>query len=129
MEICEYCDEWGNVCYPDEFENLLDGKTIEEQKAYFRVGNELYLKKPFLERRKNRYDASYKLDETPKIEALVVKNNKIAGIKVWDEQKYCSVICKPESGYCSYYEEELDGSGYKTCSFYRYLICVSSDFE
>ena len=58
-----------------------------------------------------------------------VKDNIIAGVKVFDRRISEEVICRPERGYCSYYEEEEDGSGYKISSFNSYLICVSNDFE
>lgn len=129
MIIIDYKAEFGEIVYPKGFDSLLDGLTIAEQMKFFRLGNGLYLKVPFQERRFSKYDRADKLDDNPKIKAIIVKDNKIAGVKVLDHQIWEEVICKPERGYCSYYEEELDGSGYKTCSFNSYLICVSNDFE
>ena len=129
MELLDYIEEYGPVCYPEGFEVLLEDLSIEEQMKYFRLGNGLYLKKPFSERRKNVYDAAYHLDKTSNVKALVVKDGKIAGIKVWDAMGCQNVICKPDMGYCCRYDEELDGSGYKTFTLYLYLVCVSDNFE
>lgn len=129
MEIIEYTEEFGPVSYPEGFEACLEGLTIEEQLKYFRLGNGLYLKKSFSERRKNSYDAADHIDQVSNVEAIVIKSGKIAGVKVYDKQIKKEVICKPECSYCIRYAEELDGSGYKTFSLYNYLICVSEQFE
>lgn len=129
MELVEYIEEFGPVSYPEGFEANLEGLTIEEQLKFFRLGNGLYLKKTFSERRINSYDAAYHLDETEEVKAIVLKDGKIAGIKVHNRLTRKDEICGPESGYYCRYAEELDGSGYKTFSLRLYLICVSDQFE
>ena len=124
----EYQDSFGEVEYPEDFEALIRGLPIETQVHFFRLGNGLYTHKPVLERRKTKYDYSCRLDADEDVKSLIVKDGKIAGVMVLNV--YGEIVpCMVEKKYCIRDDEELDGSGYKSFVLYRYLICVSKEFD
>lgn len=126
--IVDYKDSFGLVKYPINFEKLIDNIPVEEQLHFFRMGNGLYREKDVLERRMNKYDYSCSLDDDKDVQAIIVKDGKIAGVMV--EDVYGKLVpCLVEQGYCIRDDEELDGSGYKNFVLYSYLICVSADFD
>lgn len=128
MKQAEYKAEYGQINYPDGFEEVITGLPIDEQLRFFRIGNGLYLKTEWLLRRKNPYDGADLPDEK-NVEAIIVHEDKIAGVMVWDEMSNKIVPCLPERRYCCRYDTELDGSGYKDFILYSYLICVSENFD
>lgn len=129
MKYMDYTPEQGKISYPEGFAELLEGLSIEEQLSYFRLGNGLYLNEKFTDRKKNPYHAAVRLEECTDVKAIIVHDNKIVGVWVFDEQIYRDVACLPEQGYCCRYDDEPDGSGYKEFALYQYLICVSDTFE
>lgn len=118
----------GDLNYPDGFCDLLKGLSLEEQMKYFRIANGLYLKKKFQDRRKNKYDYSCQLQDYEDVEAIIVRNGLIVAVLV--KNCYEQIVpCLPEKGFITYDECEIDGSGYKECKLYLYLVCVGDDFD
>ena len=127
-EQIAYQDSFGKVEYPEDFEALIEGLPIGDQARFFRLGNGLYIRKPLRERRKNKYDYSCCLDDDKNVKSIIVKDGKIAGVMV--SNVYGKLVpCMVENRYCIRDDEELDGSGYKSFTLYRYLICVSGEFD
>ena len=127
-EQIAYQDSFGKVAYPEDFETLIEGLPIVEQMRFFRLGNGLYTRKPLHERRKNKYDYSCCLDDDKNVKSIIVKDGKIGGIMV--SNVYGKIVpCMVENSYCIRDDDELDGSGYKSFTLYRYLICVSGEFD
>ncbi|MBS6397979.1 MAG: hypothetical protein KH452_12685 [Clostridiales bacterium] len=127
-EQTTYQDSFGKVEYPEDFEALIEGLPIGEQVRFFRLGNGLYTRVPVHERRKNEYDFSCCLDEDKNVKSIIVKDGKIAGIMVLNI--YGKIVpCMVENRYCIRDDEEYDGNGYKSLTLYRYLICVSGEFD
>lgn len=129
MKYIEYTPAYGKIDYPEGFAALLEGLTLEEQMRYFRVGNGLYLKEKFAERKMVSHNEATRLEECEDVMAVIVSDNKIAGIWVFDRIQWKERACMPERGYCCWHREEEDGSGYKEFTLYRYLICVPDTFE
>lgn len=128
LEQVAYQDSFGRFEYPEDFEALIEGLPIGQQVRFFRLGNGLYTRKPLYERKKNEYDYSCFLDEDKNVKSIIVKDGKIAGVMV--SNVYGKIVpCMAERSYCIRDEQELDGSGYKSCTSYRYLICVSGEFD
>ena len=123
-----YQNSYGSVDYPEQFEKLIEGLSIQEQLAFFRMGCGWYLHQAFNERRKNEYNYSCNLGDDTAVKSIIVKNGKIAGVMVLNVYGE-TVPCMVEKGYCIRDDEELDGSGYKHFVLYRYLICVSEKFD
>ena len=123
-----YQDSYGTVDYPEQFEQLIEGRSIEEQLSFFRMGCGIYRRQPLYERRANPYDYSCKLDDDKAVKSIIVKDGKIVGVMVSDVNGEI-VPCMVEKGYCIRDDVELDGSGYKNFVLYIYLICVSEKFD
>lgn len=128
MEQVMYQESYGPVFYTEGFEELLEGRTVEEQKALFRIGCGLYRNRPLKERKKEEDTYSCPLEESPYVRELIVKDGNIVGVTVRDVHGK-TVHCLAERGFMTYDEEELDGSGYKSVTRYQYLICVPEDFD
>lgn len=118
----------GTLSYPEGFPALLEGRSLEEQLRFFRIGNGVYRSEPVTQRRKCACHYSCPLQEEARIQSLLVSDGKIAGVMV----KNCRgevLPCLPEQGYIVRDDSELDGSGYKEHQLFRYLICVSDAFD
>lgn len=123
-----YEDSYGSVDYPEQFEKILEGLSIEEQLAFFRMGCGVYRHLAVDERRANKYNYSCKLNDDKDVKSIIVKDGKIAGVMV--SNVYGKIVpCMVEKGYCIRDDDELDGSGYKHFVLYSYLICVSEKFD
>lgn len=128
MEQITYQDNFGNIEYPEEFELFIEGLPLEKQMSYFRIGNGLYTHMSLNDRRKNKFDYSCRLDEDEDVKSIIVKDGKIAGVMV--SNVYGKIVpCMVEKRSCIRDDEELDGSGYKSFTLYRYLICVPDEFD
>ena len=127
-EQITYQVSFGKVEYPQGFEALIEGLPIGKQMRFFRLGSGLYTRTPLHKRRKNEYDYSCCLDDDDDVKSIIVKDKKIAGIMV--SNVYGKIVpCMVEKSYCIRDDEEPDGSGYKSFTLYRYLICVSEEFD
>ena len=118
----------GTLSYPEGVPALLEGRSLEEQLRFFRIGNGIYRKEAVALRRKSEWHFSCPLQEEARIQSLLVSDGKIAGVMV----KNCHgevLPCLPEQGYIVRDDSEPDGSGYKEHQLFRYLICVSDAFD
>ena len=123
-----YQDNYGPVEYPEQFEELINGRSIEEQLEFYRIGCGVYRHQMLNERRKSEYDYSCKLEDEKAVKSIIVKDGKIAGVMISDVHGKI-IPCMVENGYCITDNDEPDGSGYKSFVLYRYLICVPSEFD
>ncbi len=129
MKQIEYNAEYGKIAYPEGFADKLSGLSIAQQMKYFRLGNCLYLKTNYELRKKSPYYYTCSLEEDENVEAVIVHNDMIAGVWVWDQERNKQVACMPEKDFCCYFEEEIDGCGIKEVKQYIALICVGDDFD
>lgn len=129
MNYVEYDESLhGKYTLPEGFSELLQGLSLEEQPDYFRLGNGLYLREALADRRYNKYDFCTPVQGEEHVQALIVHDGRIAGVMV----RNCHgevVPCMPEKGFIIRDSSELDGSGYKSFQLFRYLICVTKDFD
>ena len=118
----------GKLSYPEGFPELLEGRSLEQQLRFFRIGNGIYRNEPVTQRRKCACHYSCPLQDDKRVEAILLCENRVAGVLV----RNCHgkvVPCLPEQGYIVRDDSELDGSGYKEHQLFRYLICVSEAFD
>ena len=129
MKIIDYNEKLhGKFNYPNGFAEMLKGNSVEDQMRFFRIGNGMYTKKQFFERKKNKYDYSCNLKEENRVEAVIVCDGLIAGVLV--RNCYGEIVpCLPEKSFIIRDDEEFDGSGYKSFQLFLYLICVNEDFD
>lgn len=118
----------GKFSYPEGFPELLEGRSLEQQLRFFRIGNGIYRNEPVTQRRKCACHYSCPLQDDERVEAVLLCENRVAGVLV--RNCHGKVLpCLPEQGYIVRDDSELDGSGYKEHQLFRYLLCVSEAFD
>lgn len=127
MEIINYEEKFGEINFPDGFEEKLEGKELEEQMEYFRITEQrLYARTAYGQiEKEDLYQNSYALEEYHKCKGIVVKDKKIVGVLIeswWEEHQ--PVVCLPYKKVCVYYASDNEGSGTNDREDYAYLICV-----
>ena len=126
MEKVLYKEEFGKVFYPEGFEELIKGLTIEEQMNYFRTTSvSEYSVTDYLSRTlKGGY---CHIDKDHDVKALIIKDGLIAGVMLVND---CGRIvpCLPEDSVCTYYADDNNGAGSKTRIDYTWLLCVPEGF-
>ena len=134
MEIMQYEDSFGPVKWQEGFEKELAGRSIEEQLRCFALTEYSWMCDiPYAELEKTIRQREYSLGGIHAVYdewSAVVHNGMVVGVAYnrWD---YGRVIGKmPLLPYCGYvYDSSSDnnGSGYKTCDWYKYLVCLPYD--
>ncbi len=126
MKIVAYEEKFGKVFFPEGFEELLQGLTVEEQMEYYRTTCfSVYSATDWKER---QYQGSaVKLDKDRDVTGLIVKDGILVGIMILDDTKR-EVPCLAEEKVCTYYASDNNGAGYKDRIDYTYLICVPETF-
>lgn len=127
MKTVDYEERFGAVRFPDGFEELLKGHTIEEQMEYFRT---TCVSKYSVTDWKERSFVGYalKIYNDRDVTGVIVKDGIIVGIMIYDDDRR-EVPCLAEESVCTYYASDNDGAGYKERIDYTYLICVTDKFD
>ena len=126
MEFIEYKESFGEYKYPEGFEDTLEGLTLEQQTARFRVTRRSDFAHTDWQERS--IESGISLADSSVVIAVVVKNGKIVGVMLKDDNGR-SIFCGPEKCVCTYYAEDNNGAGYKTRIDYTYFICVTGDSD
>jgi hypothetical protein len=125
MNMIEYQAEFGDIVFPDGFEQKLSGKTIEEQMAFYRI-EEVCLLSSYsygeLDSRSQR-KLTHELDKCHDVEELIIKNGLLVGVTIRDYANNTQ-ICLPGQYVTTYIAIDDDGVGSEsredTCS----LVCL-----
>ena len=127
MKIVEYKPRYGEVCYPEGFEETIRGLSIEEQIPRFRICNGGALLKEDW-RTRARGGESDRLDESRWVSALIVRDGLIVGV-LMNTYPWGDVSCLVEKVICAYDSDDNNGAGYKSVSDYKGVACLAADAE
>lgn len=127
MKIVNYEERFGTIRFPDGFEELLKGLTVEEQMEYFRT---TCVSKYSVTDWKERSFVGYalKIYNDSDVTGVIVKDGIIVGIMIYDDNRR-EVPCLAEESVCTYYASDNNGAGSKERIEYTYLICVTEKFD
>lgn len=127
MKIVNYEEKFGEVKFPEGFEETLKGLSVEEQIARYRMTRkDDYTVTGWKER--TFREGYFPLDKTPEVRAVILREGIVVGALVLDHNDR-ETPCFAEEWICTYYSEDNNGAGYKTRASYLYLACVPADFE
>lgn len=125
MKTIEYKTEFGQIIFPDGFEQKLSGRNLEEQMDCYRITIETTIS----EYSYGELDSKDVMEETVKFEecddfrGLVVKDGIIVGIilkSLFGEDK----VCLPGQKMTTYWSSDDDGVGSTDRDDTCCLICV-----
>ena len=125
MKTIEYTTEFGQIIFPDGFEQKLSGRNLEEQMDCYRITIETTI----CEYSYGELDSKDVMEETVKFEecddfrGLVVKDGIIVGIilkSLFGEDK----VCLPGQKMTTYWSSDDDGVGSTDRDDTCCLICV-----
>ena len=125
MKTIEYKTEFGQIIFPDGFEQKLSGRNLEEQMDCYRITIETTIS----EYSYGKLDSKDVMEETVKFEecddfrVLVVKDGIIVGIilkSLFGEDK----VCLPGQKMTTYWSSDDDGVGSTDRDDTCCLICV-----
>lgn len=126
MKIVSYEPSFGEIKFPDGFEESLQNLTIEEQMNRYRItGFSRYGMTDWRERRFN--GTTVRLDKSSDVKALIVRDGILVGVMMEDDNGR-EVSCLPEQCVCTVYDCDNNGAGYKERATFAYLICISDEF-
>ena len=94
MKIVEYKPEYGEVRYPEGFEETIRGLTIEEQMSHFCITSSYNAVHMDWRKRNDRMDM-LRLEDRYPVCGLIVRDGLIAGVLVFDGMGY-SITCMAE---------------------------------
>ena len=121
MNIVPYEERFGEVKFPEGFEALLTGKSLEEQLEHYRIAETTgYTMTDWRERKTARY---CRVDRCGDVRGLIVKDGLLVGVMICNEYGRLQA-CMPEEGVCTYDSDDNNGAGSKCRIDYAYLVCV-----
>ena len=127
MKIINYEEKFGKILFPEGFEDVLKGLSVEEQMEFYRVTcYSVYSQSNWKERTYKGY--ALRLDKDRDVTALIVKDGILVGIMILNDSNR-EVPCLAEESVCTYYSSDNNGAGYKERIEYTKLICVPENFE
>lgn len=126
VKTIEYKEDFGEINFPEGFEEKLKGKTLEEQMEMYRITESSKLSRTSYgeidsESLTNR---CFKLPDYKKFRGVVVKDELIVGVIIEEYFFKTDTVCLPYKGVCVYYASDNNGSGYQSCDDSAYLICI-----
>jgi len=127
MKTVNYEESFGEVKFPEGFEETLKGLPVEEQMRRYRMTRKDNYSVTGWKERSFR-EGYFLLERTPEVTAIIVRDGIVVGAMVLNHNDR-ETPCFPEQWICTYYSEDNNGAGYKTRASYLYLACVSADFE
>lgn len=126
-KIVPYEESFGTFTLPEGFLETLQGLSIPEQMARYRLSMSRTDAMTGWRERTSGY-WYVKLDAVSDVLALIVKDEILVGIMIKDHNGR-EVPCFADEGVCTYYDEENNGAGYKTRQDYVYLLCVPENLK
>ena len=126
LEVVEYEESFGEIHFPEGFEERLRGKSLEEQANCYRTTDcSEYSVSDYATRTSN---GSYtRLEYCPDIRALIVKDGILVGVMMVNDYGRRE-SCLPGERVCTYYADDNNGAGSKTRIDYTWLVCVPESF-
>lgn len=127
MKTVNYEKSFGEVVFPEGFEELLKGKSIEKQMEYFRTSSRISHSNTGYGERIS--ESGYRLlSDDEDVKSVIVRDGIMVGVMMSDD---CGreVPCLPEERVCTYYDCDNNGAGYKERIDYTWLLCVPEGFE
>ena len=125
MKTIAYEEKFGEIEFPEGFEEKLRGKSIEEQMKYYRIStSSTFSRTSYGEVDSQKvFENTKSLDEDKHCIGLVVKDGLLVGVLIkewWGSE----CVCLPYHRICVYYASDNEGSGTNDCADYASLICV-----
>lgn len=122
MNIIQYEKKFGEIGFPEGFEDYIKELPVEKQLKYFRTSSNKRHAAMTYDARKKR--PGYKqIENNSKIEGIIVKDGMMVGIMIRDAWGRI-MPCTPEECICTSYT--LEDSEKRE---YTWLLCVSANFE
>ena len=126
MKIVSYESSFGEVKFPEGFEESLQNLTVEEQMTRYRITG--FSRYGMTDWRERRYEGiTVRLDKSSDVKALILRDGILVGVMMENDDGR-EVPCLAEECVCTYYDCDNNGAGYKERADYAYLICVSEQF-
>ncbi len=125
MKTEQYRPDFGEVKFPEGFEEKLKGKSIEEQMNFYRITESRQLARTSYGQvdKETVTKRCYKLTEYENVEGLVVRDGILVGVRMTDWWNSGQAVL-PYGCVLTYYASDNEGSGTKDREDYAYLICV-----
>ncbi len=126
MKLVEYKEEYGEIKFPDGFEEKLLGKSIEEQAALYRINENVTISSYSYGELdgSNSVDCCFRPDEYQGCKALVVKDGTVVGVML-RSYNGSEVCCLPyQERVCTASLSEDDGTGSWEREDYAWLTCL-----
>ncbi len=126
MKTIAYEENFGEINFPEGFEEKLKDKTIEEQMSCYRISSSTEFTRTSYGQVNNRrlMERTCPLEQSGDCVALVAKDNcLLVGVLLntfLGEEK----VCLPYEGVCTYCASDNEGTGTKDREDYAYLVCV-----
>lgn len=123
----QYKNEYGEVSFPEGFEKMLHGKTLEEQMdCFYIVKSSSYQTFSYGDLDKDKQlRKAIRLQDYPRIQKLIVKGRLLVGVRI--QGWWASSVVLPFKCVCTYYGSDNEGSGTKECEEYAYLFCKEAN--
>ena len=118
LEILEYTEDMGKVCWPAGFEQELEGKTLQQQLDCYRVIDWGLRPLSYYLINWEKCGSLETLDRYAGWEKLILRKGKIVGFV----RQGKTIL--PYWVVCSDTESDNNGAGYKERTDYCYLVCV-----
>ena len=125
MNIIKYEKKFGEITFPEGFEETLKDLPLEEQMNYFRTSS-------CVEHSNTEYSSRTiacgynKLEDDSNVKGIIVKDNLIVGIMIRDAWRRI-MPCTPEESICTCYDFDDDDSEQNI--IYTWFLCVPANFE
>ncbi|HAE52093.1 MAG TPA: hypothetical protein DCG30_02415 [Ruminococcus sp.] len=125
MKTIEYKTEFGEIIFPDGFEQKLSGRSLEEQMDFYRITMVTTIKKYSYGEldSKNERKKTVKLKECDDFRGLVVKDGIIVGV-IFKSMIGEDKVCLPGQKMMTYWSSGGDGTGSTDRDDTCCLICV-----
>lgn len=125
MKTEQYRPEFGEVKFPEDFEEKLKGKSIEEQMDFYRITESRQLARTSYGQvdKETVTKRCYKLAEYENVKGLIVRGGILVGVRMtgwWNSEQ----VVLPYQGVLTYYASDNEGSGTNDREDHAYLICI-----
>lgn len=118
LEILEYSEDMGKVCWPAGFAQELEGKTLRQQLEHYRVADWGLRPLSYYLVNWAKCSGLETLDRYAGWEKIIVRDGKIVGFVRRGK------VILPYWVVYSDSDSDNNGAGYKERTYYYYLVCV-----
>lgn len=123
LEILEYTEDMGTVRWPAGFEQELEGKSIEQQLAHYRVIDRWLGRLSYYLLNWASCSGLEPLENYAGWEKIIVRNGKVVGFV----RRGRTIL--PYRVVAEDYTSDNNGAGYKERTDYYYLVCVPEKLD